>query len=185
MLLTDPEGNVLCATEAAADLLSALPVRQLDPGINAKRGAAARRQSCYRAYAAFDGAAHARRRGAGRQIAIRLYQRAGGFPRLLLRIVLPLAVLLLAVSMYLSHVMSKPADILVEAAQKLSEGELVADRAALPPDLKPIGQAFNRMSHRLGAVLGEVGYERDMLALCWKACMRALWPWMEAGDMLA
>ena len=58
LLLTDPEGNVLCAIRPAC--------AALDPGINAKRGAAARRQSCYRAYAAFDGAAHARRRGAGR-----------------------------------------------------------------------------------------------------------------------
>ena len=33
LLLTDPEGNVLCATEAAADLLSALPVRRLIQGL--------------------------------------------------------------------------------------------------------------------------------------------------------
>lgn len=106
------------------------------------------------------------------------------FRTLLLRYVLPLAVVLLAVSLYLSHVMTKPADILVEAAQKLSEGELVQVDEPLPPDLKPIGQAFNRMSRRLGTAINELAYERDMLALVLESLHEGVMAMDEAGDML-
>lgn len=68
-------------------------------------------------------------------------------------------------SLYLSHVMSGPADVLVRAAQKLSGGELVQVGEKLPPDLKPIGRAFNDMSLRLGQIMGALRYERDTMQL--------------------
>ena len=184
LLLTDPEGNVLCATEAAADLLSALPVRRLIQGLTQSEepqpvvNHATEHTLLLMGQRTPEGAVLAGKSLSAYTSALAVFR------GLLLRIVLPLAVLLLAVSMYLSHVMSKPADILVEAAQKLSEGELVQIEQPLPPDLKPIGQAFNRMSHRLGAVLGEVGYERDMLALVLESLHEGVMAMDEAGDML-
>ena len=184
LLLTDPEGNVLCATEAAADLLSALPVRRLIQGLTQSEepqpvvNHATEHTLLLMGQRTPEGAVLAGKSLSAYTSALAVFR------GLLLRIVLPLAVLLLAVSMYLSHVMSKPADILVEAAQKLSEGELVQIEQPLPPDLKPIWQSFNRMSHRLGAVLGEVGYERDMLALVLESLHEGVMAMDEAGDML-
>ncbi len=75
------------------------------------------------------------------------------------------AVLFFLLSLYLSHIMSGPADVLVRAAQKLSGGELVQVGEKLPPDLKPIGRAFNDMSLRLGQIMGALRYERDTMQL--------------------
>lgn len=139
LLLTDPEGNVLCATEAAADLLSALPVRRLIQGLTQSEepqpvvNHATEHTLLLMGQRTPEGAVLAGKSLSAYTSALAVFR------GLLLRIVLPLAVLLLAVSMYLSHVMSKPADILVEAAQKLSEGELVQIREPPAARSKPIG----------------------------------------------
>lgn len=183
LVLLDAEGNYLCASDTAAQYLTddawteallRLPVSdqpQALPGY-------AQPQALVMGWRSEKGTVLAGKSLSAYAGALK------AFRALLLRYVLPLAVGLLALSLYLSHVMTKPADILVEAAQKLSEGELVQIDQPLPPDLKPIGQAFNRMSRRLGIAMNELAYERDMLALVLESLHEGVMAMDEAGDML-
>jgi len=98
--------------------------------------------------------------------------------------VIPPAVLMLILSLVMSRIFSKPADVLVDAAQKLSDGELVQVSEKLPPDLKPIGRAFNNMSHRLGQTIGALRYERDTMQLVLEGLHEGVMALDEAGDIL-
>ena len=182
LLLVDANGSTLCFTDTAEDVLAGLSaqklVRSLTVSDSPKAIASDFDSLLLMGQLSSNGAVIAGKSLSAYTSALAVFR------GLLLRYFIPLAILLLAVSMYLSHVMSKPADILVDAAFKISEGELVHIDQPLPHDLKPIAQAFNHMSQRLSSVLGEIGYERDMLSLVLESLHEGVMAIDSAGDKL-
>ena len=57
-----------------------------------------------------------------------------------------------------------PVDTLVQAARRISDGDEIEISEKLPVELRPLGRAFNQMSHRLSRSLSELTYERDTLS---------------------
>lgn len=106
------------------------------------------------------------------------------FRNLLLQYVLPTSLVVLAGLLYMSHIMSKPSDIIVEAAQRISQGQLVQVTTPLPPDLKPVGRAFNDMSKRLSEMIGELRYERDLLRVVLEGLREGVLAMDATGEML-
>jgi len=78
----------------------------------------------------------------------------------------------------------QPVDTLVSAAQRMSDGELVEINEKLPVELRPLGRAFNRMSHRLSRSMGELTYERDTLSRVLESLDEGVLAVDRAGDIL-
>lgn len=184
LLLCDANGSTLCFTDIAEDVLTRISAGKLVQSLTVSDAPQAlvsdteKGSLLLMGQLTSNGAVIAGKSLSAYTSALTVFR------GLLLRYFMPLAILLLAVSMYLSHVMSKPADILVNAALKISEGELVHIDQPLPRDLKPIAQAFNHMSLRLSSVLGEIGYERDTLSLVLESLHEGVMAIDSAGDKL-
>ena len=78
----------------------------------------------------------------------------------------------------------QPVDMLSSAAQRLSDGEQVEITEKLPVELRPLGRAFNHMSHRLTRSLGELTYERDTLSQVLEGLDEGVLAIDRAGDIL-
>ena len=78
----------------------------------------------------------------------------------------------------------QPVDMLSSAAQRLSDGGQVEITEKLPVELRPLGRAFNHMSHRLTRSLGELTYERDTLSQVLEGLDEGVLAIDRAGDIL-
>ena len=91
-------------------------------------------------------------------------QAAVSFRALMLQYGLIALALTLLVLFLLAWRIMQPVDTLVEAAQRLSEGEQAEISEKLPVELRPLGRAFNHMSHRLSESIRSLTNERDTLS---------------------
>lgn len=77
-----------------------------------------------------------------------------------------------------------PVDTLVQAARRLSEGDEIEINEKLPVELRPLGRAFNQMSHSLSRSRQEVTYERDTLFQVLESLDEGVLAVDQAGDIL-
>jgi len=88
-----------------------------------------------------------------------------GFRSTLITYMVPVTLLMMAVTLVLSMYMGKPANEIVDAVQRLSEGEDVHVSESLPMEMGKVGRAFNRIARMMRKSMRDLTYERDTFAL--------------------
>ena len=83
----------------------------------------------------------------------------------LISYMVPVTLLLLIVTLALSMYMGRPANEIVDAVQRLSEGEDVHVSESLPMEMGKAGRAFNRIARMMRKSMRDLTYERDTFAL--------------------
>ena len=180
LVLLDTEGNVLAAAERAEPYLEQTDIAALIAAVPKANDTYMRAQ---------NGMLIAAERGeSGIAVAgksLRASMRAAvGFRSLLLQYAL-LAAAVLAVALLLLTVrIVRPVDTLVNAAERLSEGETVEISEKLPVELRPLGRAFNQSSQRLARSMGELTRERDTLSQVLEGLDEGVLAVDRSGDVL-
>ena len=88
-----------------------------------------------------------------------------GFRSTLISYMVPVTLVMMAVTLVLSMYMGKPANEIVDAVQRLSEGEDVHVSESLPMEMGKAGRAFNRIARMMRKSSRDLMYERDTFAL--------------------
>ena len=88
-----------------------------------------------------------------------------GFRATLITYMVPVTLLMLGITMALSMYMGRPANEIVNAVQRLSEGEDVHVSEKLPMEMDKAGRAFNRIARTMRKAKGDLKYERNTFAL--------------------
>jgi len=88
-----------------------------------------------------------------------------GFRSTLISYMVPVTLLLLFITLALSMYMGRPANEIVDAVQRLSEGEDVHVSESLPMEMDKAGRAFNRIARMIRKSTRDLTYERDTFAL--------------------
>lgn len=83
----------------------------------------------------------------------------------LISYMVPVTILMLIVTLALSMYMGRPANEIVDAVQRLSEGEDVHVSESLPMEMDKAGRAFNRIARMMRKSMRDLTYERDTFAL--------------------
>lgn len=87
------------------------------------------------------------------------------FRSTLISYMVPVTILMLIITLALSMYMGKPANEIVDAVQRLSEGEDVHVSESLPMEMDKAGRAFNRIARMMRKSMRDLTYERDTFAL--------------------
>lgn len=87
------------------------------------------------------------------------------FRSTLITYMVPVTVFMLVITVVLSMYMGKPANLIVDAVQRLSEGEDVHVSESLPMEMGKAGRAFNRIAGMMRKSMRDLTYERDTFAL--------------------
>lgn len=87
------------------------------------------------------------------------------FRSTLITYMVPVTILMLVITVALSMYMGKPANLIVNAVQRLSEGEDVHVSESLPMEMDKAGRAFNRIAGMMRKSMRDLTYERDTFAL--------------------
>lgn len=109
---------------------------------------------------------------------------AVSFRALMLQYGLIAFALTLLVLFLLAWRIMQPVDTLVNAAERLSEGEVAEVSEKLPVELRPLGRAFNHMSRRLAQSLGDLTNERDTLSQVLEGLDEGVLAVDQDGDLL-
>lgn len=88
-----------------------------------------------------------------------------GFRSLLISYMVPITIFMLIITSALSMYMGRPANEIVDAVQRLSEGEDVHVSESLPMEMDKAGRAFNRIARMMRKSTRDLAYERDTFAL--------------------
>lgn len=88
-----------------------------------------------------------------------------GFRSTLITYMVPVTIFMLIMTLALSMYVGKPANMLVDAVQRLSEGEDVHVSESLPMEMGKVGRAFNRIAGMMRKSMRDLTYERDTFAL--------------------
>lgn len=88
-----------------------------------------------------------------------------GFRATLITYMVPVTLVMLAITVALSMYMGRPANEIVNAVQRLSEGEDVHVSESLPMEMDKAGRAFNRIARTMRKAKGDLKYERNTFAL--------------------
>ena len=175
VILLDQDGRLVAATDGAADWLGEADVSAAGEEIREISGP---RGMLVMALRTADGVTLA-----GMPLADS--NRAAFSFRALLRmyalIALGLTVLMV---LLLGWRIMQPVYALVDAAERISEGEEVSVSEKLPMELRPLGRAFNRMSRRLSESIHELTRERDTLSQVLEGLDEGVLAVDQAGDVL-
>lgn len=87
------------------------------------------------------------------------------FRSALISYMVPVTILMLIITLALSMYMGKPANLIVNAVQRLSEGEDVHVSESLPMEMDKAGRAFNRIAGMMRKSMRDLTYERNTFAL--------------------
>ncbi len=87
------------------------------------------------------------------------------FRSTLISYMVPVTILMLIITLALSMYMGRPANEIVDAVQRLSEGEDVHVSESLPMEMDKAGRAFNRIARMMRKSMRDLTYERDTFAL--------------------
>ena len=180
LVLLDAEGNVLAAAERAESYLEQADIASLVAAVPRTNDTYMRAQN-----GLLIAAEHGDSGIAVAGKSLRASMRAAvGFRTLLLQYAL-LAAAVLAVALLLLTVrIVRPVDTLVNAAERLSEGETVEISEKLPVELRPLGRAFNQSSQRLARSMGELTRERDTLSQVLEGLDEGVLAVDRSGDVL-
>ncbi|MBO4378993.1 MAG: HAMP domain-containing protein [Clostridia bacterium] len=180
LVLLDAEGNVLAAAERAESYLEQADIASLVAAVPRTNDTYMRAQN-----GLLIAAEHGDSGIAVAGKSLRASMRAAvGFRSLLLQYAL-LAAAVLAVALLLLTVrIVRPVDTLVNAAERLSEGETVEISEKLPVELRPLGRAFNQSSQRLARSMGELTRERDTLSQVLEGLDEGVLAVDRSGDVL-
>ena len=88
-----------------------------------------------------------------------------GFRAALIQYMVPIGLLLIGITIVLSMYMGRPASDIVNAVQRLSEGEEVQLSETMPMEMGKVGRAFNTVARVLRNAKRDLSYERDTFAL--------------------
>ena len=180
LVLLDTEGNVLAAAERAEAYLEQADIASLIGTVPKTNDTYVRAQNGILITAKHGDSGIAI---AGKSLRASM-RAAVGFRSLLLQYAL-LAAAVLAVALLLLTVrIVQPVDTLVNAAERLSEGEMVEISEKLPVELRPLGRAFNQSSQRLARSMGELTRERDTLSQVLEGLDEGVLAVDRSGDVL-
>lgn len=102
----------------------------------------------------------------------------------LISYMVPVTLLMLVITVALSMYMGKPASLIVNAVQRLSEGEDVHVSESLPMEMDKAGRAFNRIAGMMRKSMRDLTYERDTFALVLSGLSEGVIAINEEGDVL-
>ena len=176
LLLTDAEGNLLAMSERLRD--SAEETLAFAAGAGDEAETQKTKDALLLRQRTAFGAAAAYKPLTASNVA------EGSFRTVMLQYAL-LGVVFMGVALLLLalRIMS-PVDTLVQAARRLSEGDETEISEKLPVELRPLGKAFNQMSHRLTRSMQELTYERDTLSRVIESLDEGVLAVDQAGDVL-
>ena len=107
-----------------------------------------------------------------------------GFRAALIQYMVPIGLLLIVVTIGLSMYMGRPASDIVNAVQRLSEGEEVHLSETMPMEMGKVGRAFNSVARVLRNAKRDLSYESDTIALVLAGLNEGVMAVSEEGALL-
>ncbi|MBR5230772.1 MAG: hypothetical protein IKW00_00805 [Clostridia bacterium] len=163
-LLTDENGTVLDRTDHAVSYLNeerlAQLVKQLETADTVFDGQPETGDTCF-----LMAARHAQGMVIAGKPMLPYDSAVRGFRATLITYMVPVMLVMLGITMALSMYMGRPANEIVNAVQRLSEGEDVHVSESLPMEMDKAGRAFNRIARTMRKAKGDLKYERNTFAL--------------------